>query len=135
MAPSYANADLTYRQAVSALTFACKQLECHLPSDDITQADNSLNIPPHRPQQRGESVSVCPECVVELDQLEPGARDGHQCTHNVDDGVDQGSGLQRDVRMKLGTLEGKNSQMLALYTKTKLMSKMRTKYLSKLYLP
>ena len=40
-----------------------------------------------------------------------------------------------DVRMKLRKLEGKDSQMLALYAKTYLMSKKRMKYLSKLYLP
>ena len=97
MAPSYANADLSYRQAVSALTFACKQLECHLPSDDATQADISLTIPSYRPQRRGLSVSACPQCAIELEQLEAGAREGYQCTHQVDtDEVGaQGAGVRR----------------------------------------
>ena len=40
-----------------------------------------------------------------------------------------------DEERRSETLEGKDSQMLALYAKTYLMSKKRMKYLSKLYLP
>ena len=95
MAPSYASADLSYRQAVAALSFACKQLECHLPSDEHTQADISLTIPPYKPVQRGSSVSVCPQCVAELETLEAGDRESYQCTHQIDGGDRRGSGSRR----------------------------------------
>ena len=81
MAPSYAQADLAYRNAANALSATCTGLEYYLP-DDTTQAHAVVRIPPTRPR----AVSVtCAQCVEELEALNAGSRDGHQCTHQRDD--------------------------------------------------
>ena len=82
MAPSYANADLAYRQASELLRTACTVLEFHLPSSQVNEAGESfVYIPSARPRPRADSVVACDRCAEELENAEAGQREGHQCTH------------------------------------------------------
>ena len=82
MAPSYANADLAYRQASELLRTACTVLEFHLPSSQVNEAGESfVFIPSARPRPRADSVVACEQCAEELENAEAGQREGHQCTH------------------------------------------------------
>ena len=86
MAPSYATADLAYYQAVNALGASVTELELHLPPpSDAVEADVSLSIPPSRPRERTDSVAACQQCAEELEALEAGSRENHQCTHGQQD--------------------------------------------------
>ena len=92
MAPSYANADLTYRQTVDLLRAACTVLEFHLPPASTNEpGESSVCIPSSRPVTRAsvDSVLTCAQCAEELQDVDPGKRAGHQCTHERPEDVEQ----------------------------------------------
>ena len=99
MAPSYANADLAYRQANDLLRSSCTVLEFHLPPSRANEAGESVVfIPAARPRPRADSVLACAQCAEELEDVEPGQREGHQCTHQSRevDGRQQGDRINDD---------------------------------------
>ena len=61
---------------------ACVSLDYHIqPSPDAE------DVPP-----RADSVAVCEQCAQELRSFQPGDREGHACTHRVEqEGEDTGS--------------------------------------------
>ena len=92
MAPSYANADLAYRQTVDLLRAACTVLEFHLPPASTNEpGESSVCIPSSRPVTRArvDSVLTCAQCAEELQDVDPGERAGHQCTHERPEDVEQ----------------------------------------------
>ena len=96
MAPiTLASANLQYDRSITKLLRASIKLDKQLPP--CTEEDlDSTEVPSLRPQHaqenrpRGNSVANCPRCAAELEIMEPGAREGHVCTHqdeHVDDEV------------------------------------------------
>ena len=82
MAPiSAAAAKLAYDKSANQLKRACTSLERHLPpSGDGVEAQ--VETPSLIPRRRLDSVPPgCALWVSELMDLEPGDREGHQCTH------------------------------------------------------
>ena len=58
----------------------CLKLDSYLPEPGGNEA--IINTPQTRPVAR--SLAECQECIVELEQLEAGARDNHVCNHRPD---------------------------------------------------
>ena len=85
MAPvTLAAANLLYDKTLSRLKQACVSLDYHIPP-----SPDAEDVPPDRPRPRADSVAVCEQCAEELRNLEPGDREGHACTHRVEqDGED-----------------------------------------------
>ena len=77
MAPTYANADLAYRNAAARLRSSCRFLDGYLTP---VEPDESIDMPPDKPI-RAVEVPSCDECTAEIEQLEAGDRAGHVCTH------------------------------------------------------
>ena len=86
MAPTYANADLAYRNAAARLRSSCRFLDGYLTP---VEPDETIDMPPDKPI-RAVEVPSCDECTAEIELLEAGDRAGHVCTH--------GGREQRDVR-------------------------------------
>ena len=85
MAPTtIQTADTNYRNACNRLTSAIVQLEQYLPSDTVDESIRPRELPSARPRPRVLSVPACPECTVELQDIDAGDRAGHVCTHNQD---------------------------------------------------
>ena len=88
MAPiTLQTANAAYDKAVTKLKKACVSLDLAIPPPAVPETEE---VPTDRPQvqaaPRGNSVSGCALCVAELEALDPGAREGHACTH-AQDGV------------------------------------------------
>ena len=90
MAPiSLATANAQFDKAITKLMHACVVLDHQLPpqSEEDLDTTDLPSLRPHqqqetgRTQQRGNSVAQCPMCAAELEVMEPGAREGHVCTH------------------------------------------------------
>ena len=79
MAPSFSTADIAYQNAVYRLRAACTLLERHL-----TPSTDEVPQPSLRPR-RAPEVAECARCAAELQELEPGSRENHVCTHRQDD--------------------------------------------------
>ena len=81
MAPiTAAAANLAYDKAVTRLKRACANLERHIPPPESLEVDDNV-VPSLRP--RANSIATCPLCAQELEQLEPGERRSHVCTHRA----------------------------------------------------
>ena len=79
MAPiSAALANLAYDKAVTKLKRACAELERHIPPPESLE-EEAGSVPSLRP--RANSIAACPLCAQELEELEPGVRSSHVCTH------------------------------------------------------
>ena len=94
MAPSFSTADIAYQNAVYRLRAACTLLERHL-----TPSTDEVPQPSLRPR-RAPEVAECAQCAAELQELEPGSRENHVCTHRQDDDT----GLQT-LELKMHMLE------------------------------
>ena len=82
MAPTtIQTADTNYRNACNRLTSAIVQLEQYLPSDAVDLSIRPREVPSTRPRPRVVSVPACPDCAVELQEVDAGDRAGHVCTH------------------------------------------------------
>ena len=63
MAPSYANADNAYRNAVARLSTSVMFLERHLPPTDNAEVTEPEGMPPLKPSRpRLESIPACAQC-------------------------------------------------------------------------
>ena len=131
MAPTtIQTADTNYRNACNRLTSAIVQLEQYLPSDAVDVSIRPRELPSTRPRPRVVSVPACPDCAVELQEVDAGDRAGHVRTHIRDqrndddvrstpssDGGIQRSGVQTSaskrqpsagiIKILLNTLEEK----------------------------
>ena len=110
MAPSYANADNAYRNAVARLSTSVMFLERHLPTTDNAEVTEPEGMPPLKPSRpRLESVPACAQCQAELEELDAGSRDSHVCTHHTDE-VDNSANLTTRSDASISKSRGKGQR-------------------------
>ena len=76
------------RVAAFALRAVTKRLLRYLPDDGGDNDGQVTEAPSLVPRQRICSVASCAACVAELEELEVGAREGHICTHQQEEGLE-----------------------------------------------
>ena len=76
-----------YNKAINKPVRTTQQLEYYLPNPPSTQ---TREPPPERPRERErtDSVTACPECTKEIQNLPIGNRSSHVCTHVGNQGAD-----------------------------------------------